>query len=292
MGATVVVDNLAGGSGAKAMAAARQAKPDGGMFYATTPTFVYTSLLSRPPASYRDLEPLVNIFFDPEVLYTAANSRFKTLQRRDRSRAQRRGRWGAANPASLERQTMERMKQKAGVAPVVATFEGGGDMLINVLNHTLDMGIGELQEIRAQLDAGTRAPARRRRRRAPAAVSRRDDRRRSRGSICRSASSGARRARRARRAEVIAAWEAAVPKLLADPAYKRDLHEEQPAARLHPARGVRDVHERLRRADRSLPQGVRRHPVNRASRSWMLASKVTASRLACGTLLAARRCTT
>jgi tripartite-type tricarboxylate transporter receptor subunit TctC len=27
-------------------------------------------------------------------------------------------------------------------------------MLINVLNHTLDMGIGELQEIRGQLDAG------------------------------------------------------------------------------------------------------------------------------------------
>jgi putative tricarboxylic transport membrane protein len=48
---------------------------------------------------------------------------------------------------------MERLKQKAGVLPVVATFEGGGDMLINVLNHTLDMGIGELQEIKAQLDA-------------------------------------------------------------------------------------------------------------------------------------------
>ena len=27
-------------------------------------------------------------------------------------------------------------------------------MLINVLNHTLDMGIGELQEMRGQLDAG------------------------------------------------------------------------------------------------------------------------------------------
>ena len=75
------------------------------------------------------------------------------------------GRWGAANPASLERQMMERLKQQAEVAPVVATFEGGGDMLINVLNHTLDMGIGELQEIRAQLDAGKRPPARRRRRR-------------------------------------------------------------------------------------------------------------------------------
>ena len=26
--------------------------------------------------------------------------------------------------------------------------------MINVLNHTLDMGIGELQEIRSQLDGG------------------------------------------------------------------------------------------------------------------------------------------
>jgi tripartite-type tricarboxylate transporter receptor subunit TctC len=44
MGVKVVVDNLAGGSGAKAMAVLAKTKPDGGMFYATTPTFVYTSL--------------------------------------------------------------------------------------------------------------------------------------------------------------------------------------------------------------------------------------------------------
>jgi tripartite-type tricarboxylate transporter receptor subunit TctC len=153
MGVTVVVDNLQGGSGARAMATLARAKPDGGLFYATTPTFIYTSLLSRPAATYKDLEPLVNIFYDPEVLYTAADSRFATL--RDAIEAARKGggKWGAANPASLERQVMERLKQRAGVRPVVATFEGGGDMLINVLNHTLDMGVGELQEIRGQLDA-------------------------------------------------------------------------------------------------------------------------------------------
>src|SRR6185295_15754652 len=48
MGVTVVVDNVPGGSGARAMAAIARAKPEGGMLYATTPTFVYTSLLSRP----------------------------------------------------------------------------------------------------------------------------------------------------------------------------------------------------------------------------------------------------
>ncbi|HTI41706.1 MAG TPA: tripartite tricarboxylate transporter substrate binding protein [Vicinamibacterales bacterium] len=151
---TLIVENVEGGSGAKAMAQLARAKPDGSEFYATTPTFIYTSLMSTPAATYHDLEPLVNIFYDPEVLFTAADSPYKTLKNViDHARGGQ-GRWGAANPASLERQTMERLKEKAGVNPAIATFEGGGDMLINVLNHTLDMGVGELEEMRGQLDAG------------------------------------------------------------------------------------------------------------------------------------------
>lgn len=154
MHATMVIENVEGGSGAKAMAQLARTKPDGSELYATTPTFIYTSLLSKPAVSYQDLEPLVNIFYDPEVLFTAADSPYKTVKDVIERAHSGQGRWGAANPASLERQTMERLKQKAGVTPVVATFEGGGDMLINVLNHTLDMGVGELQEMRGQLDAG------------------------------------------------------------------------------------------------------------------------------------------
>src|ERR1041384_5262236 len=170
MHATMIVENVEGGSGAKAMAQLARAKPDGSELYATTPTFIYTSLLSKPPVSYQDLEPLVNIFYDPEVLFTAADSPYKTVKNViDHARGGQgrwgaanpaprarggRGRWGAPNPASLERQTMERLKEKAGVNPAIATFEGGGDMLINVLNHTLDMGVGELEEMRGQLDAG------------------------------------------------------------------------------------------------------------------------------------------
>jgi tripartite-type tricarboxylate transporter receptor subunit TctC len=150
---TLIVENVEGGSGARAMAQLARAKPDGSEFYATTPTFIYTSLMSTPAATYHDLEPLVNIFYDPEVLFTAADSPYKTLEDVIEHARGGQGRWGAANPASLERQTMERLKAKAGVNPAIATFEGGGDMLINVLNHTLDMGVGELQEMRGQLDA-------------------------------------------------------------------------------------------------------------------------------------------
>jgi tripartite-type tricarboxylate transporter receptor subunit TctC len=103
---------------------------------------------------------------------------------------------------------------------VVATFEGGGDMLINVLNHTLDMGIGELQEIRAQLDAN--------RVRILAVAG---DERLSQYPDVRTVKEhgidlSVRKFRgiagpKGTPPAVIAAWEAAIPKLLADPAYRR-----------------------------------------------------------------------
>lgn len=220
LGVNVVVENIRGGSGAKAMAAIAKSKPDGGMFYATTPTFIYTSLLSKPAATYRDIEPLVNVFYDPEVLYTATDSKFKTLQDVIAHAKSGGGKWGAANPASLERQVMERLKTLAKVNPAIATFEGGGDMLINVLNHTLDMGVGEVQEIRSQLAAGKV--------RLLAVVG--DERLTQFPELRTVKEQGIDLSVRKFRGlagpkgtpkNVIAAWEAAIPKLLADPQYKK-----------------------------------------------------------------------
>jgi putative tricarboxylic transport membrane protein len=40
------------------------------------------------------------------------------------------------------------------VNAAVVSHEGGGDLMINVLNGTLDIGVGEIAEIRSQLEAG------------------------------------------------------------------------------------------------------------------------------------------
>ena len=154
LGANVIVENVSGGSGAKAMAQLAQAPADGSIFYATTPTFIYTSLLSDPEYKYTDLEPLVNFFIDPEVIYTSAKSEFKTLEDVIQYARDGRGQWGAANPASLERQALEQLKAASGVNAAVVTHEGGGDMMINVLNGTLQIGVGEVQEIQSQIEAG------------------------------------------------------------------------------------------------------------------------------------------
>jgi tripartite-type tricarboxylate transporter receptor subunit TctC len=111
-----------------------------------------TSLLSKPANTYRDLDPVVNLFTDAGFAYTRADSPYKTLKDViDHARSSR-GRWGVSNPASLERETAEQLKRAAKVNVAIVSHQGGSDMMINVLNGTLDMGLGEIEEIRPQLE--------------------------------------------------------------------------------------------------------------------------------------------
>jgi putative tricarboxylic transport membrane protein len=151
--ATFIVENDEGGSGARAVSRVAESKPDGSMFYATTPTYILTSLLSQPPKTYRDLDPLVNLFTDSEIIYVRADSPVKSLKDLIARARATRGRWGAANPGSLEFQAAQQLKLAAKVNAAVVSHEGGGDLMINVLNGTLDMGVGEMAEIRAQYEA-------------------------------------------------------------------------------------------------------------------------------------------
>ncbi len=156
MGVDFVVENVRGGSGAKAMAKLATSPADGSILYGTTPTFINTSILSDVQYTYEDLEPLVNVFFDPQIVYTRAESPFDSLSEVIEAAEATPGkqRWGVSTPGSLDRQVMEKMKALTGVDVIIATHEGGGDLLINVLNGTLDVGVGEIQELLGQIEAG------------------------------------------------------------------------------------------------------------------------------------------
>jgi len=155
MGVTFVVENRPGGSGAKAVAKVATSPPDGATFYVTTPTYIQTTLLSKLEFGYDSLDPLVTLFRDPEILYTRVQSPFKTLADAVTYAKQTgKGKWGTANPTSLERIALEKLNKVSGAKAAVVSHEGGGDMMINVLNGSLDMGVGEVQEILPQLQAG------------------------------------------------------------------------------------------------------------------------------------------
>lgn len=156
MGAEFGVENVKGGSGAKAIAKVATSPNDGSVFYAATPTFINMSLLSNPEYSYKDIEPVVNFFLDPQVIYVRKDSKFHDLKQviDDAKANPGKQKWGTGTPAALERQALEKFKKLAGVDVTIVTHDGGGDMMINVLNGSLDLGVGEVQEFKGQLDAG------------------------------------------------------------------------------------------------------------------------------------------
>lgn len=101
MGVDFVVENVRGGSGAQAMAKLATSPADGSIFYGTTPTFINTSILSEPQYTYEDLEPLVNVFLDPQIVYARADSPFNSLAEVVEHAKQNPGqqRWGVSTPA-------------------------------------------------------------------------------------------------------------------------------------------------------------------------------------------------
>lgn len=156
LGADFVVENVRGGSGAKAMAKLAQAPADGSIFYGTTPTFINTSLLSNPDYTYKDLTGVVNVFLDPQVVYVRGESPYENLTQVVEAAVDDPGSviFGVTTPGSLDRQVMEKFKSLTGVTSPVVTHDGGGELLISVLNGTVALGIGEIQELTAQLEAG------------------------------------------------------------------------------------------------------------------------------------------
>lgn len=154
LGADFVVENVRGGSGAKAMAKLATSPADGSIFYGTTPTFINTSLLSNPEHTYKDLMGVTNVFLDPQIVYVKADSPFNNLTDVIEAAKADAGKviFGVTTPGSLDRQVMEKLKALTGVSSPVVTHDGGGELLISVLNGTVSIGIGEIQELSAQLE--------------------------------------------------------------------------------------------------------------------------------------------
>ncbi len=103
-----------------------------------------------------DLEPMVNIFFDPMVMYAKADSPVNDLKDLIALAKEKPGetRWGGGNPSALERQIIERLRTDADVEVRVIAFEGGGDLMLAVLSGVIDVGFGEPAEILGQVEAG------------------------------------------------------------------------------------------------------------------------------------------
>ena len=141
--------------GVAALAYVSKAAPDGSVFYATSPTYILTSILLKPENGYDALDPVANIFQHPEVIFTRADSPSKTLKEAfDQARKNAgKSHWGAA-ACPLERAALERIARKQNLKVTVVSNMDRVDIIANVLNGSIEIAIGEVQAVEALLQAG------------------------------------------------------------------------------------------------------------------------------------------
>ncbi len=152
----LVVENRRGGASATAVSSVATSPPDGYVMYGSTPTMLQTPLLTPTRHSFLDLAPVVNVFFDPMILYVKTDSPWKTLPDIIATARQRPGtiRFGAATPGSVEHMIAHQIQKVAKIQVQPVTFEGGGDLLLAVLGGHVDLGVGEFAEVASQVQAG------------------------------------------------------------------------------------------------------------------------------------------
>jgi len=152
----IVVENRSGGASARAVSYIATSPPDGYVLYGATPTMLQTPILTKTPHSFLNLEPVVNVFFDPMILYVKSDSPWKTLPDIVNTAKQKPGtiRFGAATPGSVEHMIAHQIQKVAKISVQPVTFEGGGDLLLAVLGGHVDLGVGEFAEVASQVQAG------------------------------------------------------------------------------------------------------------------------------------------
>lgn len=154
--AAIVIENRRGGASATAVSYVATSAKDGYILYGATPTMLQTPMLTPTQHSFLDLDPVVNVFFDPMILYVKADSPWQSLTDIVTAATQRPGqiRFGAATPGSVEHMIAHQIQKVAKIKVQPVTFEGGGDLLLAVLGGHVDLGVGEFAEVSAQLQSG------------------------------------------------------------------------------------------------------------------------------------------
>jgi tripartite-type tricarboxylate transporter receptor subunit TctC len=90
------------------------------------------------------------------ILYVKGDSPWRTLADIVEAARERPGEllFGAAIPGSVEHMIIHQVQTVAKIQAQPVTFEGGGELLLSVLGGHVDIGIGEFQEVVSQVGGG------------------------------------------------------------------------------------------------------------------------------------------
>jgi tripartite-type tricarboxylate transporter receptor subunit TctC len=162
LGASILIENRAGGSGSIGAASVAKAAPDGNTWlfvfdsHAVNPTLIP----NLPFDSMKDLDPVLLIGTAPNVLATHPSRPYKSLA--DVIAAAKAKpdslNYATIGAGSLGHLTMVLLSKRAGARLVHVPYRGGGPAMNDAIAGHVDLIIGSAALVSPQLQAGTLRP--------------------------------------------------------------------------------------------------------------------------------------
>lgn len=154
---TMYVINKKGGSGAVGMTYVQGKRADGYTLLGVTNNLVFTPL-TRPEFkyNYKDFEPIIMWGFDAKSINVTTQSPYKTIEDLVKAAKDNPGKIkiGIYGTGTDDHILAYLLGKEAGVKFGFVPFEGGGEQVAALLGGHTDAQVSEVQEIKAQVDAG------------------------------------------------------------------------------------------------------------------------------------------
>jgi tripartite-type tricarboxylate transporter receptor subunit TctC len=153
-GGDFVVVSKPGGRSIVAMNYVNGRPRDGYTLEIFTPGQLQQIAEGKGPFKYDDIEPVVVGTIDPVVL-VAKKGKFKDIQDAIAQGKTRRLRIGGTETGNFEWLAAMSFANESKIQrPIYVPLGGGGDVILNTIGATLEIGVGNLTEVTAQVKAG------------------------------------------------------------------------------------------------------------------------------------------
>ncbi|MGI9347427.1 MAG: Bug family tripartite tricarboxylate transporter substrate binding protein [Gammaproteobacteria bacterium] len=154
LGTDAVVIPKTGGGGRVAMNYLKTRPADGYTVMAITPTHIFTMASGNSPLGIDDIKGVVRSTDDPIVVMVRSDSKWRTVEDLIAAGKSTPVKWGTTQIGGVDHVAAATFGKETGTQISVVPFEGGGEIVTNLMGGNIDAAGLNITEVRDQLGRG------------------------------------------------------------------------------------------------------------------------------------------
>jgi len=156
----IIISTMSGGSGSRMLNYMLEKPADGYTIFSITNSVLGSMAKGTTKARRGDIIGIARGCYDAQSFCVSTKGRFKTIQELVAfgKKNPKKVKFGVAHMGGIDHLSVYEFAKAAGFEPEYVPFKGGGEIIVNLMGGTLDVGVLNPSEFIGQYDAGNIKP--------------------------------------------------------------------------------------------------------------------------------------